>query len=560
MSSPKKKDKEDEPVAHKTSPHQSFTPEALKSKVKSKVKSKSNKDKLPTAAAYHNDTEHRRNVSRSEAEEDLQSDEEEKMELIDDDEEGDEQQVSYDEEPRGEIDEDEDVEEVEDMDEDIVAPCDVMTEKDRYFMKPLIMAKQALEDLDTPFDHHNLDDLDDDHLYMQLDVLEQLWKVPERYEADERSIDRVTKRNLEFALTKDIFDINLLNDKMTRMVFTVTKNLMLRFGSKLLINNPNYDASSDNSARFNRLFDIQHHFVVHLGSSLRLKAYAKEKTKHELPITLTLLKYSSGSNEDMTSFQRALFVVLEKLYDLNLRRKDKDVYEPIWTSDGHYTYAWRKICDIDTYVHNIFNLDTEWENFLKLTKSSGLPREISQFLTYFNSSYFPELRSNSYLWAFNNGVYYSRKDIFVSYSVEEENKKARTEWEELENRGDREPVSKISLLDIKADIEINSNSSSSSLGRKLDLTLVAHKFIDAEFQDWRKKENIKPRPFPEKKSNLSTKRRVELEKQWEQKELLRKEKWIGKDWADIYAPAFDSIFESQGFKKDVKGKRLVLSG
>jgi hypothetical protein len=66
-------------------------------------------------------------------------------------------------------------------------------------------------------------------------------------------------------------------------------------------------------------------------------------------------------------------------------------------------------------------------SFLALTRTADLAKDVARFLVHFNSAYVPELEPNRNIYAFRNGIYYTRKDTFIPYEIEDENRKARLE-------------------------------------------------------------------------------------------------------------------------------------
>jgi len=262
-----------------------------------------------------------------------------------------------------------------------------------------------------------LQNFDEKYLVSRLTALENLWTVKQNEKIDD--IVRRTKENLKLdpdaPLT--LADLHQLEKTYTRP--TTYLNLKFLFAN---LKNSNHPRSGAYEIRFQNLLDIQYHAFRLLYNVVRIQQLSS-KPEETIPSGIGILKFSHI--EDIPEKHR--FCILTKYFQLklsekNYRRYKKDVYAPIFSSEGYFTHAWQRVMSIREFVYSAICIDTETDIYILATSNGVRNLEDSiRFLCEFRTPYFPELQPNRYYISFRNGVYYLPTDTFYPYNVSKEN-------------------------------------------------------------------------------------------------------------------------------------------
>ena len=97
-------------------------------------------------------------------------------------------------------------------------------------------------------------------------------------------------------------------------------------------------------------------------------------------------------------------------------RFERDCYEQVFTSEGHNTHAWVKLCSTVEFVYKMTRKETNFDMWCKLTNKSCSATSVADFLTSCSDVQFPTLVKDRHIFSFRNGIYNARKDKFYRYS------------------------------------------------------------------------------------------------------------------------------------------------
>lgn len=141
--------------------------------------------------------------------------------------------------------------------------------------------------------------------------------------------------------------------------------------------------------------------------SILLPSYIGSSAQNPVKLMDKMFFSNRGSGDEkdkLTTGQLFTLHALEKLALKQLRRYKSMCYEAIY-SEGHYTFAWRAVCDIKTFIwKELVQKDTKFDQWVNSTSSKGT---IEATTTYLNSCYdseFPTLKKNRRIISFSNGV------------------------------------------------------------------------------------------------------------------------------------------------------------
>lgn len=122
-------------------------------------------------------------------------------------------------------------------------------------------------------------------------------------------------------------------------------------------------------------------------------------------------------DDKATSFQKLLIAVLKRIAISGLRRLDEDCYEPVLLSNGETTHAWKRCCTIKEYLYKSIQKETDYEEWRYLTNPHDNGEKVVQHLMLSTQMEFPVIQMNRYLWAYRNGLYNVKEDMFFPFAA-----------------------------------------------------------------------------------------------------------------------------------------------
>lgn len=114
--------------------------------------------------------------------------------------------------------------------------------------------------------------------------------------------------------------------------------------------------------------------------------------------------YAPGKIEELSPFQRALYVCLHETYQRRLRRyKGMCCLERV--VNGHNTRAWTPQHDIPTLVYKLADKQNRHDMWKDLTNKGSGFREVINHLENCIDPQFPEIKKCRTMWSYRNGVF-----------------------------------------------------------------------------------------------------------------------------------------------------------
>lgn len=165
--------------------------------------------------------------------------------------------------------------------------------------------------------------------------------------------------------------------------------------------------------RFQRLLDIMY-YVENMQAAKRhlidLMNDSLAPGTNEPP-TLFFCKRFRADNESLVAPQQVVIRIMLTSLELHgYRRYHEDVYEPIRTAAGQYTYAWRRVQSIGEFVMQECSSERDPEARYYATKSTGTLKFVIDYLSKCDEPSFRQLRKNRRLLSFRNAVYVTALD------------------------------------------------------------------------------------------------------------------------------------------------------
>ena len=130
----------------------------------------------------------------------------------------------------------------------------------------------------------------------------------------------------------------------------------------------------------------------------------------------SLFRFRSIDMQSNSAYQNFLLYILGHFYKNKYAKYQGDVYKVISTPEGFNTSAWKRVGTINEIIYDSICKETNYDQFLNVTKRGDCVRVASEFLTNCKDSQFPDLIKNRSVFSFRNGIYFAHDDKFVAYN------------------------------------------------------------------------------------------------------------------------------------------------
>ncbi len=133
---------------------------------------------------------------------------------------------------------------------------------------------------------------------------------------------------------------------------------------------------------------------------------------------LAIYRFTPPDSSKNTPFQNLILYLLNTIYKKKYRRYppsgetgcdgDKYCYREIYTTNGYYTYAWKRATSIEKFVYKSCQKELNYEQWHNLTVDKTNGKNVISFLSKTNDHQFLELKKNRHIFSFKNGVYIAK--------------------------------------------------------------------------------------------------------------------------------------------------------
>jgi hypothetical protein len=282
------------------------------------------------------------------------------------------------------------------------------------------MARETVDRIDTQ-----------EAALQHLSNLETKWRAVSLSDGDavrlirEMSYGELTEACLlSFGLTSQSMEI-LSDADLNAKTSAVRSEVQLLYHK--LRSYPGLSDNPDVSIRINNLFMGVNYAERLVHSASRVKRVATDGGNNILVspgsfVRIAGLEVSElpfGEEQETNQYQALLLFLLNKSQDLGHFKYRGDMYSQILTSCGRRTYAWRKACSIKEFVYKVTDKETNREAWLNLTHGKGNAESASIYLENCNDLQLPELSKSRNVFAFLNGLYFSKQDVFWTYNSDD---------------------------------------------------------------------------------------------------------------------------------------------
>ena len=136
-----------------------------------------------------------------------------------------------------------------------------------------------------------------------------------------------------------------------------------------------------------------------------------------------LYKFTKVDFDKLKPFQKLVIKLFDVFEERNYKKVGDVVYSEIKTP--HRTHAWKSVGSIQEIIHQICAMCNDYANWLLITSSKDLDKQLSNFFERTEDYRLPTLKKNRTMFSFKNGIYFSIYDYttftdkFIEYGTQE---------------------------------------------------------------------------------------------------------------------------------------------
>lgn len=124
-----------------------------------------------------------------------------------------------------------------------------------------------------------------------------------------------------------------------------------------------------------------------------------------------LALFAPIEEDELNGFQKLLVFLLNIAHMKQYRKYNGDCYVSRYT-DGHYTYAWERVCSLKEFVYQSACKERYPEIWKHLTNNRSNASAAAEYLVHCQDYQLPDLVKDRHVFSFRNGVYLAKQDMF----------------------------------------------------------------------------------------------------------------------------------------------------
>lgn len=230
--------------------------------------------------------------------------------------------------------------------------------------------------------------------------IEEKWKIP-------KGVDLVFNKILMNFNISDIssIDIDIIETEKNKILWELTgvQSKFIKF----------YDINDDSlKIRWEKVFENFYYSERFLRTGYLLNRMSNDNYEYVLnEDTDGLFKFTPIDTAKNTPYQNLLLFLFGKINELEYAKYNETLYEKVMYN-GNFTYSWKKVESIKSFIIRICNMKTNYEQWKNST--SGGNNNIKSAEQYIMDYTGPELKSlekDRHVHAFRNGIYISKINI-----------------------------------------------------------------------------------------------------------------------------------------------------
>lgn len=168
------------------------------------------------------------------------------------------------------------------------------------------------------------------------------------------------------------------------------------------------DEENDNVTyliKFNKLFEVFYYWEQAIRSIWNVRKASHPLYDSSLNTDIGLFRFKPINPDANNTYQNLILYLLACLAERGWRRQVDQCMERIYTKDGFDTHAWKQVMDIQSFVYDRTQKDTNYQQWYNLTANANNAKNAIKYLTEVSDLHFIEVKKDRKLFSFPNGIY-----------------------------------------------------------------------------------------------------------------------------------------------------------
>lgn len=175
--------------------------------------------------------------------------------------------------------------------------------------------------------------------------------------------------------------------------------------------------------KLTRIAKVMRETRNHIQTTAILYRHIDENARMSIPTSWNPDSFFQFIEEDdkANSFQKLLMHLLRKMSVDNLRKLDDHCYRQVVVPEtGEPSHAWEPYMSIKEYIYTVaVNKETDYVEWKNMTNPHDNGERVGAYLARACEAELPELVMNRFLWAYKNGLYNVRDDMFFPFKSQQ---------------------------------------------------------------------------------------------------------------------------------------------
>ena len=245
-----------------------------------------------------------------------------------------------------------------------------------------------------------LEEADGDSIMECFEKIEEKWKIP-------KGVDLVFQKILDNFNISDIssVDIDIIETEKNKILWELigVQGKFIKF----------YDINDDSlKLRWEKVFENFYYSERFLRTGYLLNRMSNDNYEYTLnEDTDGLFKFTPIDTSKNTPYQNLLLFLFGKINELEYAKYNETLYEKVMYK-GNFTYSWKKVESIKTFIIRVCNMKTNYEQWKNSTSGGNNNiKSAEQYITDYTGPELKNLEKDRHVHAFKNGIYISKINI-----------------------------------------------------------------------------------------------------------------------------------------------------
>lgn len=215
----------------------------------------------------------------------------------------------------------------------------------------------------------------------------------------------INKACENFGLSEN-FTYDELNTNYKKCLYNV-----VYLQQSIINKNNNDERFEEYEKKFNKIFESIYYAMKMLKmGNIITNSHSDENVN--VADDLGSLRFLEPNMETNSPFQNLLLYLLDSIYNSSLQRYQGSLYEKI-IYNGYFTHAWKEKTTIKNFIYDKTQYSMDYRQWHNLTSNAGNLKNATDFLENCQDPRITDLSKDRHVFAFRNGIYNCKEETTI---------------------------------------------------------------------------------------------------------------------------------------------------